>query len=97
MTSKTNEITLYSLYDCDDWRSTSSMTPNALVFETISKNSLNNKLKELLTEDNDYREANKAIDTSKDLAAMARDQELNNLYLIAKTINLVTGEVEEVW
>lgn len=53
MTNSTNEITLYSLYDCDDWRSTSNMTPNALLFETISKNSLNNKLKELLTEDDD--------------------------------------------
>lgn len=97
MTNKNNEITLYSLYDCDDWRSTSNMTPNALLFETINKNSLNDKLKELLTKDDDYREANKAIDTSKDLVSMARDQQLNNLHLITKKINLVTGKVVELY
>lgn len=97
MTNKNNEITLYSLYDCDDWRSTDTMTPNALLFETISKNSLNDKLKELLTEDDDYRDANMAIDTSKDLVAMAQNQQINNLHLITKKINLVTGEVDEFY
>ena len=41
-------IEMYSLYDCDAWRSTSSMS---VEYETLERNAMNEKIKEILLGD----------------------------------------------
>lgn len=41
-------IEMYSLYDCDAWRSTSSMT---VEYETLERSAMNEKIKEVLLGD----------------------------------------------
>lgn len=43
-------LTMYSLYDCDEWRSTDSMT---LEFETLDRKTMNAKIREILRENYD--------------------------------------------
>ena len=42
------KILMYSLYSCDEWRSTESMR---LEFETLDKTAMNQKICEIICED----------------------------------------------
>lgn len=43
-------LTMYSLYDCDAWRTPESMS---LEFETLDKQAMNDKIKEIIESDSD--------------------------------------------
>lgn len=87
-----NKITMYSLYDCDEWRSTASMS---VIFETLSLQALNDKIKELLTEDDTYLSEDDSIDIDNDdLAESVACQEINCLYLEKRIIDLNAQTVE---
>lgn len=90
-------LTMYSLYDCDAWRSTNSMT---LEFETLDKKTMNAKIREILREDYDeYKEVldNEEIDIdSDDLVEQVQNQVIDYLDLEIREINLKDKTVEIV-
>lgn len=89
---------MYSLYDCDAWRSTSSMT---LEFETLDRKTMNAKIREILHEDYDeYKELldNEEIDIdSDDLVEQVQNQVIDYLDLEIREINPQNKTVELVW
>ena len=91
-------LTMYSLYDCDAWRSTSSMT---LEFETLDRKTMNAKIREILREDYDeYKETldNEEIDIdSDDLVEQVKNQVIDYLDLEIREINPQDKTVEIVW
>ena len=90
-------LTMYSLYDCDEWRSTDSMT---LEFETLDRKTMNAKIREILRENYDeYEEVldDEEIDIdSDDLVEQVQNQVIDYLYLEIREINLKDKTVEIV-
>lgn len=90
-------LTMYSLYDCDEWRSTDSMT---LEFETLDRKTMNAKIREILRENYDeYEEVldDEEIDIdSDDLVEQVQNQVIDYLYLEIREINLKDRTVEIV-
>ena len=87
-------LTMYSLYDCDEWRSTDSMT---LEFETLDRKTMNAKIREILRENYDeYEEVldDEEIDIdSDDLVEQVQNQVIDYLYLEIREINLKARNV----
>ena len=86
-------LTMYSLYDCDEWRSTDSMT---LEFETLHRKTMNAKVREIF---HDYEDelADKGIDVdSDDLVEQVQNQAIDYLYLEVREINPQDKTVEIV-
>lgn len=86
-------LTMYSLYDCDEWRSTDSMT---LEFETLDRKTMNAKIREIF---DDYEDelADKGIDVdSDDLVEQVQNQAIDYLYLEVREINPQDKTVEIV-
>ena len=84
---------MYSLYDCDEWRSTDSMT---LEFETLDRKTMNAKIREIF---DDYEDelADKGIDVdSDDLVEQVQNQAIDYLYLEVREINPQDKTVEIV-
>ena len=94
-------LTMYSLYDCDEWRSTDSMT---LEFETLDRKTMNAKIREIsddyedeLINDNEAELADKGIDVdSDDLVEQVQNQAIDYLYLEVREINPQDKTVEIV-
>lgn len=94
-------LTMYSLYDCDEWRSTDSMT---LEFETLDRKTMNAKIREIsddyedeLINDNEAELADKGIDVdSDDLVEQVQNQAIDYLYLEVREINPQYKTVEIV-
>ena len=98
-------LTMYSLYDCDEWRSTDSMT---LEFETLDRKTMNAKIREIIREiSDDYEDelindyetelADKGIDVdSDDLVEQVQNQAIDYLYLEVREINPQDKTVEIV-
>lgn len=90
-------LTMYSLYDCDEWRSTDSMT---LEFETLDRKIMNAKIREIIRENYDeYEEVldDEEIDVdSDDLIEQVQNQVIDYLYLEIREINLKDKTVEIV-
>lgn len=90
-------LTMYSLYDCDEWRSTDSMT---LEFETLDRKTMNTKIREILREN--YDEYEEVLDDeeinidSDDLVEQVQNQVIDYLYLEIREINLKDKTVEIV-
>ena len=97
-------LTMYSLYDCDEWRSTDSMT---LEFETLDRKTMNAKIREILRENYDeYEEVldDEEIDIdSDDLVEQVQNQVIDYLYLEIREINLkdktveIVGQIKEIF
>lgn len=86
-------LTLYSLYDCDEWRSTDSMT---LEFETLDRKTMNAKIREI-SDDYEAELADKGIDVdSDDLVGQVQNQAIDYLYLEVREINPQDKTVEIV-
>ncbi|MDC2829133.1 hypothetical protein PO250_02120 [Limosilactobacillus mucosae] len=87
-----NEIIMYSLYDCDAWRTYSSMS---VLFETLSRTAMNNKIKELLTKDDTYVDTDMPIDVDhEDLVKLVASQAIDYLHLEKRVLNLTDQTVE---
>ena len=90
-------LTMYSLYDCDEWRSTDSMT---LELETLDRKTMNAKIREIIREISDDYEAelaDKGIDVdSDDLVEQVQNQAIDYLYLEVREINPQDKTVEIV-
>ena len=94
-------LTMYSLYDCDEWRSTDSMT---LEFETLDRKTMNAKIREIsddyedeLINDNEAELADKGIDVdSDDLVEQVQNQAIDYMYLEVREINPQYKTVEIV-
>lgn len=88
-------LTMYSLYDCDEWRSTESMT---LEFETLDKEKMNSKIREIIRENYDDYEtvlSDNGIDLNgDDLVEKVQSQVIDYLYLEIREINLQDKTVE---
>ena len=90
-------LTMYSLYDCDEWRSTDSMT---LEFETLDRKTMNAKIREILREN--YDEYEEVINDeeinidSDDLVEQVQNQAIDYLYLEVREINPQDKTVEIV-
>ena len=97
-------LTMYSLYDCDEWRSTDSMT---LEFETLDRKTMNAKIREILRENYDeYEEVldDEEIDIdSDDLVEQVQNQAIDYLYLEVREINPqdktveIVGQVKQIF
>lgn len=97
-------LTMYSLYDCDEWRSTDSMT---LEFETLDRKTMNAKIREIIREISDDYEAelaDKGIDVdSDDLVEQVQNQAIDYLYLEVREINPqdktveIVGQVKQIF
>ena len=105
-------LTMYSLYDCDEWRSTDSMT---LEFETLDRKTMNAKIREIIREisddyedelinDNEAELADKGIDVdSDDLVEQVQNQAIDYLYLEVRQINPqdktveIIGQVKQIF
>lgn len=91
LTRKSDEIIMYSLYDCDAWRTHSSMS---LLFETLNRTAMNDKIKELLTEDDTYVDTDMPIDVDhEDLVKVVAIQTIDYLYLEKRVLNLTEQTV----
>lgn len=55
-------IDMYSLYDCDAWRDTSSMS---LEYETLERSAMNEKIKEILLENPESFELTNYLDSDE--------------------------------
>ena len=55
-------IEMYSLYDCDAWRSTSSMS---VEYETLKRSAMNEKIKEILLGDPESFELTDYLDSDE--------------------------------
>lgn len=55
-------IEMYSLYDCDAWRSTSSMS---VEYETLKRSTMNDKIKEILLGDPESFELTDYLDSDE--------------------------------
>lgn len=55
-------IEMYSLYDCDTWRSTSSMS---VEYETLKRSDMNDKIKEILLGDPESFELTDYLDSDE--------------------------------
>ena len=105
-------LTMYSLYDCDEWRSTDGMT---LEFETLDRKTMNAKIREIIREisddyedelinDNEAELADKGIDVdSDDLVEQVQNQAIDYLYLEVRQINPqdktveIIGQVKQIF
>lgn len=102
--NKMEILTMYSLYDCDEWRSTDSMT---LEFETLDRKTMNAKIREIIREIFDDCEdelADKGIDVdSDDLVEQVQNQAIDYLYLEVREINPqdktveIVGQVKQIF
>ena len=96
-------LTMYSLYDCDEWRSIDSMT---IEFETLDRKTMNAKIREIIREIfDDYEDelADKGIDVdSDDLVEQVQNQAIDYLYLEVREINPqyktveIVGQVKQI-
>ena len=68
-------IEMYSLYDCDAWRSTSSMS---IEYETLKRSAMNDKIKEILLGDPESFELIDYLDSDE-------QDELNELNELEET------------
>ena len=88
---------MYSLYDCDKWRSTDSMR---LEYETLDRNRMNDKIREVIQENfDDYEEelANNSINIDNDdLVRQVLNQTIDYLYLVIREIDLKAKTVDFV-
>lgn len=83
------KILMYSLYSCDEWRSTESMR---LEFETLDKTAMNQKICEIICEDY-YDLEEKLIDENiniyrDNLIEKVQNQSIDYLYIEIREINL---------
>lgn len=93
-TAETGIIYMYSLYDCDEWRSNDSMF---LEFETLDRNAMNDKIKEIVEEDFADEVADHGIDIEDDdLVELTKQQAIDYLHLEVREINIIDKTVEEV-
>lgn len=83
------KILMYSLYSCDEWRSTESMR---LEFETLDKTTMNEKICEIICEDYyDLEEklVNENINIYRDdLVEKLSNQLIDYLYIEIRELNL---------
>lgn len=88
-------LTMYSLYDCDEWRSTDSMR---LEFETLDKQAMNEKVREIIQDNYDgYKQElkDKRIDIdNEDLVEQVQNQTIDYLYLEIREINIQDKTIE---
>lgn len=85
---------MYSLYDCDAWRSSESMS---LEYETLDRQTMNDKIKEIVEEYFADEVADHGIDPeSDDLVELTKQQAIDYLHLVVREINLTDKTVEEV-
>lgn len=88
-------LTMYSLYDCDEWRSTDSMR---LEFETLDKQAMNEKVREIIQDNYDgYKQElkDKRIDVdNEDLVEQVQNQTIDYLYLEIREINIQDKTIE---
>lgn len=85
---------MYSLYDCDEWRSNDSMF---LEFETLDRNTMNDKIKEIVEEGFADEVADHGIDIEDDdLVELTKQQAIDYLYLEVREINIIDKTVEEI-
>lgn len=88
---------MYSLYDCDEWRSTDSMR---LEYETLDRDRMNDKIREVIQENfDDYEEklTNEGISIDKDdLVKQVVNQTIDFLYLVIREIDIQNKVVEIV-
>lgn len=88
-------LTMYSLYDCDAWRTPESMS---LEFETLDKQAMNNKIKEIIESDPDtfsqhIQDYNIDLDRD-DLVDQVQNQAIDYLYLEIREIDPANKTVE---
>ena len=90
-------LKMYSLYDCDEWRSTTSMT---LEYETLGKEQMNLKIREVLRDNyDDYEDElrDNGIDINDDdLVEQVKKQAIDYLHLEIREVNLQDKTVEIV-
>lgn len=90
-----NMLTMYSLYDCDAWRTSESMS---LEFETLDKQKMNDKIKEIIESDPDtfsqhIQDYNIDLDND-DLVDRVQNQVIDYLYLEIREIDPENKTVE---
>lgn len=90
-------LTMYSLYNCDEWYSTDSMN---MEYETLSNEKMNEKIREVIQENYDDYE-DKLLDCgididNDDLVEQAQNQAIDYLYLEIREINPQDKTVEIV-
>lgn len=88
-------LTMYSLYDCDAWRTSESMS---LEFETLDKQKMNDKIKEIIKNDPDtfnqhIQDYNIDLDND-DLVDQVQNQAIDYLYLEIREIDPENKTVE---
>ena len=88
-------LTMYSLYGCDAWRTPESMS---LEFETLDKQAMNNKIKEIIESDPDtfsqhIQDYNIDLDHD-DLVDQVQNQVIDYLYLEIREIDPANKTVE---
>lgn len=91
-----NTITMYSLYDCDSWRSNESMQ---LEYETLSERKMNNYLRKMIKSNpGDFNiDERSNIDLDHDnLAELVENQNIDFLNMIIREINIDDDSVEIV-
>lgn len=88
-------LTMYSLYDCDAWRTPESMS---VEYETLDKQAMNNKIKEIIESDPDtfsqhIQDYNIDLDHD-DLVDQVQNQAIDYLYLEIREIDPKNKTVE---
>lgn len=97
-------LTMYSLYNCDEWYSTDSMN---LEYETLSNEKMNEKIREVIQENYDDYE-DKLLDCgididNDDLVEQVQNQAIDYLYLEVREINPqdktveIVGQVKQIF
>lgn len=87
---------MYSLYDCDSWRSNESMQ---LEYETLSERKMNNYLRKMIKSNpGDFNiDERSNIDLDHDnLAELVENQNIDFLNMIIREINIDDDSVEIV-
>lgn len=87
---------MYSLYSCDNWRSTASML---LEYETLSERKMNDYLRQMIKSDpGDFNiDEHSNIDLDHDnLAKLVENQNIDFLYMTIREINIDDDSVEIV-
>lgn len=91
-----NTITMYSLYNCDSWRSSESMQ---LEYETLSECKMNDYLRKMIKSNpGDFNiDEHSNIDLDHDnLAELVENQNINFLDITIREINIDDDSVEIV-
>ena len=94
MFPETTDFSQCVVHDCDEWRSNDSMF---LEFETLDRNAMNDKIKEIVEEDFADEVADHGIDIEDDdLVELTKQQAIDYLHLEVREINIIDKTVEEI-